>query len=650
MTAASSLHARSDPLRWQGGPVGGVDWMATGAVDESAPVFWGHYLQRLGTLWEARRVLLLGATVGQPWQALAQWPADAGALPHDARYVQQALETLLSDRPQLARLPSGGAILALRLPQAPAANEQVLAVVALRDRDWPDEGQGWLAWAGLAAAVPAWWAQLMALRASRKAAQAQAVAEHRPHEPGQAADNADEPMQRVVQRAERLHGLMQLVNRLWSQDRFVRQAFELCSELAQQHACDRVSLGWRVGPYIRLQAISQIEAFDPRANAVRALESAMEEAAEQPTDICHPQEGAVLVARAHADYARLQGTQHLLSVPLRRGDEVCGVLTLERNGEPFDQNERWELAELALLAVYPMAHLHERDRWWGARMGRGVWRSLQFWVGPKHTAWKLAIGSLVLGAIGAVLTPWDYRVEAAVNLRSKDVLFMPAPFDGYLREVHVEVGERVETGQLLASLDTRDLVLEASMAAADLARHAREAEKAQAARQFADMQITLARQQQAASRLALIEHQLAQARVLAPHEGIVVEGDLKKNLGAPLRKGDLLLKLAQTGEIVVDIAIDEADVHEVQPGSRGEFALVGRPDQRFALRIERIDPVATLRDGQNVFLARAQFAGVVPDWWRPGMGGTARIDVGERSLLWVMTHRTVRFLRKVFWL
>jgi hypothetical protein len=32
------------------------------------------------------------------------------------------------------------------------------------------------------------------------------------------------------------------------------------------------------------------------------------------------------------------------------------------------------------------------------------------------------------------------------------------------------------------------------------------------------------------------------------------------------------------------------------------------------------------------------------------MGGAARLDAGERRLIWVLTERTVRFLRHTFWL
>ncbi|MFM1855865.1 MAG: hypothetical protein RLZ83_1174, partial [Pseudomonadota bacterium] len=132
--------------------------------------------------------------------------------------------------------------------------------------------------------------------------------------------------------------------------------------------------------------------------------------------------------------------------------------------------------------------------------------------------------------------------------------------------------------------------------------------------------------------------------------GVVVEGELKKNLGAPVRKGDMLLKLASTGQMVLEIEVDQADIHEVAPGMRGEFALVGRPDQRFPIVVERIDPVATQRDGRNVFVARAHTDSALQAWWRPGMGGAARLDAGPRSILWIMTHRTVRFIRHALWI
>jgi len=227
---------------------------------------------------------------------------------------------------------------------------------------------------------------------------------------------------------------------------------------------------------------------------------------------------------------------------------------------------------------------------------------------------------------------------------------MPSPFDGFLREVHVEIGDQVSQGALAVALDTRELSLEQSMVEAEVGRFSREAEKARAAGQLAEMQIALARQAQVLARLQLIRDQLSRAQIRAPIDGVVVEGELKKNLGAPVKKGELLLKIARLDSIYVELEIDQTDIHEAAPGRRGVLAFVGRPDLKVALLIERIEPVSTMKDGRNYFLARARVVDSVQDWWRPGLGGTARIEAGDRTLLWVLSHRTVRFIQKALWL
>ena len=615
-------------------------WAELSEFDGPVPVFWEHYLQALGQDLQARGVLLLSAGVGQPWKALAQWPAQAQLWGGDPAELLQMLSGLVDEQPRLEHLPQGGQLLAMRLPQP--ATAQVLAVVALHDGVFAMEDL--LAWARQAAQVPAQWARHASARASPGAARSAASSTPADIQADtRAGVLAEQP------HAQRLYQVLRLSIELSRQPRFLQRAFELCNALAVRFDADRVSLGWMHPPYVRLTAISHVEKFDRLSAVSRALEGAMEEAADQGQPLVYPTEpGVRQVQRAHESYALMQGVAALASVPLTDGDQVVGVITLEKMQGRWSADELWELGLIAQTTALPLAQLHDADRWWGARW----WGALKGRRGapPRHSAWKLAGALGLIAFVALFFVPWDYRIDARLTLRSKDLLFVPAPFDGYLRQVHVDMGDKVKAGQVLMQLDTRELVLEESMAQADMLRYSREAEKAQALRQLAEMQITMARRDQSASRLALIRHQLANAKVTAPQDGVVVEGELKKNLGAPLRKGDLLLKLAQTDDSYLELEIDQADVHEVKVGSRGEFALVGRPEQRFVIEIDRIDPASNLREGKNIYLARGRLQEGIAPWWRPGMGGTARIDAGERPLIWVMTHRTVRFLREFFWL
>ena len=147
----------------------------------------------------------------------------------------------------------------------------------------------------------------------------------------------------------------------------------------------------------------------------------------------------------------------------------------------------------------------------------------------------------------------------------------------------------------------------------------------------------------------MVHYHLRHAEVTAPFAGIVVEGDLKELLGAPVKKGDVLFKVARIEKMYAELKVDERDVHEIAANSSGEIAFVGRPDLKFPVRVERIDPVAVTEEGKNVYLVRALLPETAVPWWRPGMSGVAKIDVGKRNILWIFAHRTVDFLRIFFW-
>ena len=59
--------------------------------------------------------------------------------------------------------------------------------------------------------------------------------------------------------------------------------------------------------------------------------------------------------------------------------------------------------------------------------------------------------------------------------------------------------------------------------------------------------------------------------------------------------------------------------------------------------------VIPLPEGKNVFLVRCDVEGTPEGWWKPGMSGVCKLNVGDRRLIWIITHRTVDFLRMWFW-
>jgi len=442
--------------------------------------------------------------------------------------------------------------------------------------------------------------------------------------------------------------LMALLN---AQHRYLAVAMTLCNELAARHKCDRVSLGWLEGEYVKLQAISHTERFEKKMEAIRTLEQTMEEALDQDELLVWPPpEGDTRINRDHEHYAEDQKVKFLCSIPLRLSGETVGVITCERNSESFGEDEQRLLSLCGEMAVRRLSELKRTDRWFGARLATALRENMAKLVGVEHT-WAKVIAILVAIGLGVLFFGrMNYRVEAPFILRTENVAILTAPFNGFIDEVPVEVGDLIPPGGTLLKLDTKDLLLEEASALADLDRYTREAEKGRANNSLADMRIAEAQADQARARLELVRYRLNQATIKSPFAGVVVEGDLKKRLGAPVKQGDALFKLARTDRMYVECDVKEYDIHDVHGEATGEIAFLSQPKLRFPVKLERIEPAAHAKDEDNIFIVRCQFAGLVQDWWRPGMSGVTKINVGKRTFFWIIAHRTIDFLRMFFWL
>lgn len=444
--------------------------------------------------------------------------------------------------------------------------------------------------------------------------------------------------------------VLDLVVLLDAQTSFVALAMAFVNELAARHHAERVSFGWEERGYVRVKAISHTEKFEGKMEAVKALELAMEEAFDQDEEVYWPPlDGESLITRDHGLYAEAQGAKHLCSLPLRVEGKPVAVVTLERSAEGFGDEELRLLRIACDVATPRLAALKKRDRWFGARWVDGVRGRAAKWLGPERTGAKiLAVsGAIALGVL--LLGGARYRVEAPFILRTQSVGYVSAPFNGFIADVDVETGATVTKSQRLLALDTRTLLLEEAAAAADLSRYRREEEKARAANELAEMRISQAQAEQARVRLELVRHQLAQAEIKSPFDAYVVEGDLKKRLGAPVRQGDILFKVARLDRLYVECRVNERDIHEIALGAPVDIAFASQPKDTFRAKVVLIEPVATARDQENAFVVRCALAGAPGDWWRPGMTGVSKIDAGRRTFFWMLFHRTIDFLRLLLW-
>ena len=163
------------------------------------------------------------------------------------------------------------------------------------------------------------------------------------------------------------------------------------------------------------------------------------------------------------------------------------------------------------------------------------------------------------------------------------------------------------------------------------------------------MRIAEALAEQAQARLDMVRYRLAHATIASPFDGVVVEGDLRERLGAPVKTADALFKVARIDTLYAEAEVNERDIHEILDKSSGQLAFVSRPRNKFPFRIINVEKAAMPKNEANVFIVRCAVDQRPQSWWRPGMSGICKFNVGKRTLFWIITHRTVDFLRMKLW-
>lgn len=460
----------------------------------------------------------------------------------------------------------------------------------------------------------------------------------------------------------RLQQAMETLSAINRHNRFTSTAMALCNEVASQWQCERVSVGFLKGRYVRLKAMSHTEDFSRKMKIVQDIESAMEECLDQDCEVLYPASQEVTyISRAVGELSRQHGPLAVLSVPFRQNGEARAVLTLERESSKSFNLEEIEAIRLACeLCTARLLELYEHDRWIGARVVAKARSAVATLVGPKYT-WAKILAILIFGVIlFLIFGKGQFRAEAPFVLEATYQQVVCASFDGYIKGVNVEVGDTVKGNETtLAELDTAELRLQLAAAKAENAGYLKQVAAAMRDGETAQAQIAQANSDKAQAQIDLLNYLIEQGKIISPISGVVVKGDLKRQIGAPVKKGDVLFEVTPLESLRAELLVPEDLIFEIAIDQEGYLATVSYPSQRIKFVVERINPMAEVVSNRNVFKVRVQLLAEDPSfedplaehpWMRPGMEGVAKISIGKRRYIWIWTRRIVNWLRMKIWL
>ncbi len=261
------------------------------------------------------------------------------------------------------------------------------------------------------------------------------------------------------------------------------------------------------------------------------------------------------------------------------------------------------------------------------------------------TGWRLAAGVAVLAAAGwaiqrfyfapppapqvitAKVTVDDIEdtVLASGTILAEKEVSVGAQVSGQIKRLYVELGDRVNKGDLIAEIDAPTQInalrnAEAQIALLNAQRTAKIALQKQAqqvlvrkrqllsqdagskaevddaeaalATTSADIGVIEAQLRQAAISVDTAKVNLSYTRITAPTDGVVeaVLAEEGRTINA-LQSAPSIIKLAKLDKVLIKAQISEADVVRVKPGQPVYFTILGEPLHRYEAKLRAIEPV-----------------------------------------------------------
>lgn len=454
-----------------------------------------------------------------------------------------------------------------------------------------------------------------------------------------------------AQTVERLMVVINSVARALKEGQFKDVALTLVTDLATRLECDRVSIGFRQDGRSKVYALSHSSRLVQNMNLMRAVAEAMDEAIDQNTTLCLPQDEArTIQLRAHQKLAREFGNGNVLTVPFAPEDEARGALVFERpDKQPFDRESVELCQSVVLLAGRVLYQRLRQERPFWRKWRDGALREAGRLLGPRYIGRKLAALALATVVALGVFAHGPYRISATATVQGVVQRVLAAPFDGYISDATRRAGDEVKQGDALAALDTRETELELLRAGNLEVQYRRQAEEASARGDSAAAAIAQAQARQAMAQMQFHREQIQRSTLRAPFDGTIVSGDLSQQLGEAVKRGQELFKLSPPDGYRLWLDVEDRLIDDVAVGQTGRVALAAMPDRQIPFTVTRIVPLAQVQEGKTVFRLEASLDEKAAPALRPGMEGVGRIDIDERRYAWIWTHGFFDWLHLKWW-
>lgn len=433
--------------------------------------------------------------------------------------------------------------------------------------------------------------------------------------------------------------------------------YSITNALCAQLKAEQVNFGIVRDQKVVVEAISNVPDFKPHGPGVQIIRQAMEECLDANEQIVHQNTGEAQAddtktnsSPIHRQWSADSNGSAVMTVPLRNGEDVVGIISIRRSADkPFRQEEAEGLQKMlqsygAALPVIDKANLGV-----GGQLKHAAKDSIRSTFGKGSMGRWLLWGGLLCGLLWFVFGTLTYRPICRTRVIASDMRHFAAPLNAKLKTVDVVPGQQVAAGDVLATFETSELRMQLNSLKRQISAAALEMRQAMEADQLTEASLARARANVLRVEAANIMQQIKDSTLVAPVSGTVVLSDLEQRVGQMFPQGQEVLQLAAESEWMLEIEIPDDIANLVVAEQQGTFSAASQPTEKYDFTLQGVDGSAMLVEDRNVFIGRAPLESR-PEWLMNGMEGTARIETVERPVWWVAMHRAVDWARLNYWL
>lgn len=248
----------------------------------------------------------------------------------------------------------------------------------------------------------------------------------------------------------------------------------------------------------------------------------------------------------------------------------------------------------------------------------------------------------------------EIRAEASGQIEPVRIVEVKSKVSGELLRITVETGDEVKQGDLIASVDPRDVRNTYAQAAADMELARARVQTTQTQRRRAEelakqgllstqdmenarLEETNARAQllKAETNLELAREKTGDVTIRAPIAGTVIEktveqGQIIASASANVSGGTTLVKMADLATVRARALVDEVDIGRIQPGQEATVEVEAYPGRVFRGTVIKVEPQAVVEQNVTMFPVLVE----LPNPQRllkPGMNAEVSVEVANRE-------------------